>query len=426
MGPAGQRLTAVSAGRSRWLRWLGVVLVTAVVLAQVWPWLRAPLLPFEDGALLFAGHYARFDASVCVQSYAGYVSFGSNLLAALCCRLPVEWVPSAFVAAAALTTVAAASAMLHPAWRRLLPPAAQLAGALLVVVPIGNHLLLGSLAYAQWAMLWWLAIVMLHPERRHGVAGLGEALLVVALAWSHPLAGLLLPLAVARPLRRVAPRRWSVLAVAVAAYWALVLSRDGLDAQVAAGGPVAVVLELLLVRGALEALLGEVGRSWLVAQAGAWAPWAVGALILVAAGWAAWRGLRGADEGLRVRAAALAGFAVLVVTASACSRPAAGGGMGWVVRYVWVSRVALLLLLVWAAGVRCRAPWQGMALCFTVLLFGAWAWRSNRSYYGHAAGAEFVQMLIAELAAQEQRLGGRAAVTATLPRVQASIVVRPR
>ena len=100
--------------------------------------------------------------------------------------------------------------------------------------------------------------------------------------------------------------------------------------------------------------------------------------------------------------------------------------MGWVVRYVWVSRVALLLLLVWAAGVRCRAPWQGMALCFTVLLFGAWAWRSNRSYYGHAAGAEFVQMLTAELAAQEQRLGGRAAVTAPLPRVQASLVVRPR
>ena len=97
------------AGAERWVRWLGMAAIAGCVAWQTWPWLGEPLLPFEDGAVLLPRHYARFDLLRCFDSYAGYIAFGSNLLAALCCLLPTTWIATAFVVAAAAATVAAAS-----------------------------------------------------------------------------------------------------------------------------------------------------------------------------------------------------------------------------------------------------------------------------------------------------------------------------
>jgi hypothetical protein len=249
----------------RWWRWLAVFGLAVGVMVRGMAWLRAPLLPWEDGSVFFAGNYAEFSLASCVKPYAGYVPFGANTFALLLCRLPTPLIPVGFVAAAMLLQVAAAAALLRPAWRALAPFSVRLMCAAVVgLLPLGSHFEFTTLAYAQWPMLWWLFVTLLEPTANPGARPWGRSALVLVLSLSHPLAFTLLPLWLLPAGLRGHRLLWRTAVFAIAAYW--VSSTLLVDPVVQ---PTLTntwqLVPTMLVRIGLECVVGLAGWQWLEA-----------------------------------------------------------------------------------------------------------------------------------------------------------------
>ena len=247
------------------------MVLVAGLLLRAWPWLAQPLLALEDGAFFFATSYAEWEMEAATKPYAGYVPFGTNVLSMLLCRLPTEWIPTAFVVAAASMTFGCAATFLRPAWQVVAPFRVRvLLSLVLVMVPFGSNLEFTSLAYAQWPQMLWLFLLMVEPPvdgARSSVSGAVRGFWVAFLALINPLSVLLLPLGLLPTVRHAGRWDWSCLIGAVISYWLLVwLFVD--DLVTAAFG--SVWLDLVPVIGVhviVEALVG-VGGAQALADAG--------------------------------------------------------------------------------------------------------------------------------------------------------------
>ena len=389
-----------------WWRSAASLVLLAGLIFRAWPWLTAPLLPYEDGALFFAQCYAEFDWRTVVQPYAGYVPVGSNLQALLVCRLPTTWIAEAFVVSALLMSWGAAASVLRPAWQQVAPFGTRFIMAMAIAwVPFGSFLELTSLAYAQWPQLLWLFLLLAEPpaaERRSRLVGGGRLLLVAFLSLCNPLSVLLAPIAV-RSLRHRAAR-WDVAVylLATAGYVALIivdgLSEAGLvfdsflsDFLRALAGPV-----LIESFGGLECAM-------FMQDMGSWAPPAVAGIVAAILAFVVIRAWRMWPTHARAFVIGLAWLGVATLAASVVLRAGWVTSEQHVVRYAWPFRAAIWIALSLALATICR-PWLAGVI---VAVLGIGLSLGNAGMHCHRGSDGGLARFVADLAESERRLGHR-------------------
>lgn len=407
-----------------------VALGVAVALAcRALPWLLQPQLALDDGAFFFAQNYSEFQWGAIFRPYAGYVPVGTNLSALLLCRLPIAWIPVAFVLAAMVMMFGCARTLLRPAWEQVAPYRIRVAMAYgLVVIPFGSNLEFTSLAYAQWPQMLWLFLLLMEPlratgrRRRHE---LGRCGLVVFLAIANPLSVLLAPLGLLPMARSMGRLDWRWFLAAVAGYWLMTLALlDGLVTQASTALP--SLLEQLLfavgVKVVLEGCVGVSGAAALYEQSPVVHLSAAVLLsgLMATVIWMSWSKL---TRSARVFACACFWLLLSTLAASLVARPDWMDSSRYAVRYAWLGRAVMWLVLLCALGVRWRAP-------VALLVLGVFAFglaNGNWRMHYHPGNQDEIHGLVEDLNRQEERWGGRGQVEVRVRRRSGmSIVIPPR
>jgi hypothetical protein len=392
----------------KWWRWFAMLILVVGVVIRAWPWLSAPLLFFEDGAVFFSANYSQFELSGLAKPYAGYVPFGANLCSLLLCRLPTACIPTAFVVVAAAVQLAAGCSLLGRSWRAVAPFwVCGLLAALIVLLPIASHLEFTTLAYMQWPMLCWLFLLLVEPQPATEVGGLRCCLrsaLVVFLTISHPLAVVLAPLAMLRAVRVAQRLRWVAYAASLVGFaiirWLLI---DGHGAPELAISFVRMIecVPALLIRVGLESLVGFDGWQWLL---GCGTVIAFGAAVLcwITLAMLVRLAVRQWGGATRTFACACGWLLFAPLAASLLVRDICWDDP-WIVRYLWLSRVAFLLVA--TICVTTLLPrWLVAAL---VIVLATVLTNGNARFHRHATGAAELRQFVGRLYAQEQRDGHR-------------------
>ena len=401
--------------------WASLLLGVAIVGRA---WLFAPVLPFEDGTLLFARSYAEPRLSDWVCEYAGYVPVGSNVSAWLCCRLPTPWIPFAFTLCAMTLHAMAAASVLHPAWRPLGPFWLRFAIAGVAAwLPLGSGLQPVTLSYVQWSMLWWLLVVLLRPCDASAGARWRQGLLVAGLVLWHPLAGALAPLLLWRSVRVGRGEVVGCYVASVCVYWVLrqlvVTEAPGVDV-----GRLASVPWTWLVRVVLEAFAGYELRPWLVGHAGATGAAVVGGFVLCGAAWLVSRAVRGWAPSVRAFVVGAVWIGLVAVTAAALRRDELDPDAYWPVRYYGIGRLGMLVVVLAALGRVASRRWLLGAL---LALVGSVALGGSGRYLVHEGGYPAMRRFMDELQRQEGERGGRRWIRARLRKDSGwGILIRPR
>lgn len=410
----------------KWWRWCAALVLLAGLLVRAWAWLSQPLLALEDGALFFARDYAEFNWGRVTMSYAGYVPFGSNVLSLLVCRLPTGWIPTAFVATAVFMMVGCAATLLRPAWSAVATFRVRaLIAAALVMVPFGSNLEFTSLAYAQWPQMLWLFLLLLEPPT-HGPTRVPVLALrgiwVVLLTMTNPLALVLLPLGLARNVRRADRLDWVCYVYALLGYWlvALLFTEQHIAPTLAALW--SRVVPAVGVNVVLEAFVG-VGGADALASAGTFVLTGVATLLCVSLGvvvrmaWPRW------SSAARFLVLACLWLLVATIASSLVARPGWTSNEEHCVRYAWLGRAAVWMVATMAIATLWRFPVALLlvALGAVGLVFG------NAPMHYHPGSNDSFRAFVANLKAQEQELGGRRGIRARHDRRGGMpIVVGPR
>lgn len=397
----------------------------AGLLVRAWPWLSQPLLALEDGALFFATNYAEFEWLAVTKSYAGYVPVGSNVLSLLVCRLPTDWIPTAFVMTAVFMMFGCATTLMRPAWSAVASFRVRaLIAAALVMAPFGSNLEFTSLAYAQWPQMLWLFLLLLEPpaesSRRTPLMFL-RAIWVVFLTLTNPLSVVLLPLGLAQRVRRTGRLDWVCLVGAVLGYWLVMLL---LPVEHIAPTFAAVWSEIVPAIGVnvvVEAFVG-VGGANALASAGPLVLASIATLLcvglvaVVRLAWPRW------SSAARLLVVACVWLLVATVASSLAVRPGWTTGEQHCVRYAWLGRAAVWLVGTMAIATiwRFRVALLLVASVALGLVFG------NAGMHYHPGNNDAFRAFVAKLQAQEQELGGRRWIRARHDRQGGMpIIVRP-
>lgn len=402
----------------RWRRALVIVAVVAGALVQARGSFRHAPLHCEDGSILFARSYQEFAFADWWASYNGYVTLLPNAVASLVCRLPVVWIPHAFVMVAALLAAAPALTFLHRGFTPVASWATRSRIALaLAWLPLGNHALAGMLSYSLVTVFGWLVLLVLRPGAVRWPAALGEAAVVFALAWSHPLACLLVPVSLVRLARRQRVPAHAACLVGVATF--ALFGRNG-ESELHPVQAVTDTLPVVLVRVVFETFCGDGAKVWLWQRGLGWLAIVVGglAILLVALGcrrgWPRW------PPAIRTFVLWGAGLAVAMVGAALLVRGAPTAAESWSQRYVLVPRL-LFVAIAMLAGEACLGAWRTAGLTLAV---GAGLAVGNRDLY--RVPSSELSAFVVHLADEERRLGSRRTISAELLRGDWSIRIVAR
>jgi hypothetical protein len=413
----------------RWWRWLAILALAVGVLLRAWPWLVEPLLFFEDGTVFFGPNYAQFGWHSLARPYAGYVPFGANVSAVLLCRLPTEWIPTAFVATASLVQLAAGCSLLGRSWAAVAAFWIRgLLAAVIVLLPIGSHIEFTTLAYMQWPMLCWLFLLLVAPATRcegtGRVRGCLRAALCVFLTLSHPLAVVLLPLVLMRSVRAAQRVRWASYVGALLGYWlvaGLLIRAHGAPESATSLLRVFELAPALLVRVGLESVVGFEGWQWLNGG-GTVVAYCAAILCWLLAGFLVWLAVRQWRPATSTFALACGWLTIAPLAVAFVARDHDWHDQ-WIVRYLWLSRVGFLSVL--ALSVTTLLPrWlvAGLALALAIALT-----HGNKCFHSHASGAEELHQFLGRLHAKEQRDGHRRQINELLNRAaQPPIRIHPQ
>jgi hypothetical protein len=401
---------------ARWLPWLGIM---AGALMHARKALGGGLFA-EDGAVLFARHWQQLDLARCFEPYNGYASLLPNVVAALLCRLPTEWIPLAMQLAAVAIGIAACGLLLHPGFERVAAARVRAVAAVaLAWAPYGTFATSTVLMYCNvWALLAALLLALLPPARSRAALVM-RALAAALCAWTHPLSG---AFAVLPWLSPPGERSRSVgIALALGASTWLLWGRGGATTLHPAHA-VATWAPFVLARVGFETVFGTGAKAWLLGLDAPASVLALGALALAAVTWAARRVWTRQSAAWRRFVVAL----VLAIGATTFGALLARGGEvdwrdTWGERYPFVARLALLLVAVTALGTRIavRHLVVGLVVVLGAQLLVHREWRRS---FGHRGEHAFV----ATLAAAELRLGDRRLVAARLERDRFPIVIVAR
>jgi len=411
----------------RWWRLLLIGILAVGIAIRAWPWLREPLLLHEDGAVFFSKSYAQLDWNTLISPYAGYLPFGANLSAMLMCRLPTEWIPSAFVAVACAVQLAAGSTLLRRSWTAVAPLwVCGLLAALITLLPISTHFEFTNLAYMQWPMLCWLFLLLIEPQpaapvsktRRHI-----DSVLVLFLTISHPLAVTLAPLGFLPAARNAQPNRWMSFTSALIVYALLVVivaKPGGQDLSFSLLRSLDCA-PALLFRVGLESFVGFHGWQWLVACG---STIAIGAAILCWLAFAALLSLSLRKWSAKTRTFAIAcGWLMIAPLAASLLLKDINWHDPWSIRYLWLSRVAFLLIVT-ICVTTLASRWVALMIA---LVMAAVLTSSNASYHQHAEDGDTLRLFVNQLQTQEQNDGHRRLIDARLDREgQPPIIIRPQ
>jgi len=412
------------AAEPRWWRWLAWAALFVGVALRAQAWLVEPVLPFEDGTLLFARSYAEPRLTDWVAEYAGYVPFGSNVAAWLMCRLETSCIPTAFVLLAVVLHTCAAASVLHPDARGLAPFRVRLAIAGCAAwLPLGSAMVCTTLSYVQWSMLWWLLVALVRQSGANRAARWRHGLLVAVLTFWHPLALTLLPLLLLPALRRGRREVAGCFVAAALAYLVLcqlvVTESPATDWSRLSSVPYACV-----VRVGLESVCGYDLRPWLTAEVGPWAVWAAG--LSVCGGWLLLvrQACRRWTVEQRTFVWAACWLGVMAVAVAAVRREELDPEAFWPVRYYRTGRLAFLVVATLALARLWARPWW---LALVVAAGGCVSLVGAERYRGHEGGGDAVRAFLVELRSQELERGGRRWIRARLVKRNGwGILIQPR
>jgi len=405
---------------ARW-RWSGLAIVVAGAAFHARKALLGAALPCEDGSILFARFYQEIAVGDWFAPIGGYVSFLPHVLASVLCRLPVESIPYAFAAGTALVSVLAWSEFLHPAWEAVAPARVRVVAVAAVAwLPLGKWALSTMVVYSQWHMLLWLFLLLLRPGIRSVRELVWQCPFVVALAFSHPLSTVLLPLALVRLVRRTGSHCLSlVLSLSVIAYFVWGREPGG---SMFWGHAVLETMPHLLVRVGFECWFGTPAKVALCASG--WdALVYFGGTVVALASWWLWR--RARDDWSSATCSFVAAacyFAVAVVASSLLARGPSISALALPgQRYAIVARCCFVLCTVLAFAAVVRLRWVVLWLVAMLAVH-----LPTHRLLRLAPPDEGVRSFLAHLAAEEQRLGDRRAIRAELLRPDWPILIVPR
>jgi hypothetical protein len=407
--------------RERPAWWLGTAAAVAVGVYTVHRVaLRYPRLHVEDGSDLFPRFYRGVDLPGLLAPLGGYLQLGTNLLVALACRAPVEWIPAAMAWTAVAILAVACCVPLTPIYSAVASRRQRIVMALLLAwLPHGNFAKSTVMGNAQWNLLAVLVFLVLAPVahwRRAWPLAAGFTLLV----WSHPLAMALSPVVALQAWRawrrRALPAMW-------AHAWFLLMA----GAYFALGAPRAVEgqgtgrlldsVPYYLVRVWFELFAGTLRKHALLGHPGVLFSLAAG--IVLGAAVLSWRAARTRDEREFVGAAWLTSAALVVGTVAGRGALVRWDAI-WGHRYAYVPHMVACLLVVLALGPRALTGWRLAPVSLLLLAWWASLYSAHDFLYGfdppaRAAAAE-VRAFTRHLAHEEARLGGRSQVRGELYR----------
>ncbi|HEX6813039.1 MAG TPA: hypothetical protein VF384_15550 [Planctomycetota bacterium] len=401
-------------------RLAGYGLCAAGTLVWAWRGIHHAALPYEDGSCLFQRYYQELSPSSWLDTYAGYASVLPNVLGSLICRLPVPWIPCAMALTAWLLMFVAVTRFLRPGFGAVAPVRVRaVACASLACLPIGEGGMSTMVMTSQFSLLLWLYLVVLYPRPGTGMKRWIECTLVALLTWSHPLSVLALPLSLLR-LRDPRARAMAATQVLAAAGYLLSGREAGTELlwhQLATGA-----LPFLLVRVGFDPLFGSATKAWLWEADHAWLTFVVGAgvlTLLVLACRAAWPRWHRQTRGFLL---AFAWLALANSAAALLTRRVDFTGNMWGHRYVWIACVGLVFAVVLAA----RSRWSLARIGIGLAVWVAWLSCADRYRYRVPRVAPEFRAFVSQLVTEEQRLGGRRAVSARLHREDWPIEITPR
>lgn len=175
--------------------WPVLFLIVAALLFCRQPYaIIHPSLYAEDGCIFFKQQYEMGFAPALVTRYAGYLHFAPRIIAALCSRLPVEYVPAAYVTASLLIAAGTLTFFFAPGFRPIIGSDLLRAGIVIGFTLMPNAEPLMKLAYINWYMLLFTALLTLFSLPKKMAARWLFFIPAAIAAWSNPVTAICVPL----------------------------------------------------------------------------------------------------------------------------------------------------------------------------------------------------------------------------------------
>ncbi len=152
----------------------------------------------EDGKILFKQQYEEGFFAALITPYAGYLPFAPRIVAAICALLPLEYAPAAYAAVSLIIAAAVLAFFIAPGFREVVESDSLRVVIVILFTLMPNTEPLMKLAYLNWYMLFFLALVTLYVLPQMAIKRWLLLLPVVVAAWSTPVALVCLPLVVMR------------------------------------------------------------------------------------------------------------------------------------------------------------------------------------------------------------------------------------
>ena len=315
-----------------------------------------PVLFGEDGTRLFAYYLNERGLGSILREYAGYTSFGANLMGWIVGLFPVVAQPHLLAANAAI--VATGCLWLFSS-KRFTP---LLAGGrarcvlcvCLALLPVGNFALMTCTMFVGWHLLLAAFLLLFAEAPTPGWRRRAEFAFTWLCLWTNPVSIVLVPIYSWRAWRETEPgsrRHYAMLGLLALIYQAAFVSHT-----VASGGisveTLSVAGQMLMERVLAEPLVGSSGRGELVSNGVPLAILLPGiAIVLFLAGC-----YRRTDQRRREFLLGVGWIALVLTGMVVCARFEARGNMvEWGYRYFYVQKLVLYLgVMVAAAGASVR------------------------------------------------------------------------
>jgi len=399
----------------------------AISLAREPGALLHPVLEVEDASHLFGFYYLQRDPSTLLRFYFGRISLVPNLVGYLAFFLPTAVVPYVFALFPLLISSATFACFSATRFRSLVSSDVARASICLVLVaaPMGNALLIGNTMFSMWSLLLLLALLSLPPLSGGRAALVLRGAAMSLMACSHPASVVLLPLWIASAIRersRQALVFYAVLVTVTLGYlsWGVRPGALAMPDLFEALGATA----LLVVERVAGVALAGVQWAKLASRSGLgtgllWSSSILPILLLVGVASAPRKPTR--DQVFQLLALV---YLIVAFTATVWfAREAGRDEIGRRLQYFWIQR-ELFILLVLSSAFLCAQLrdrlFSPKRLALISLLLAGWLghlnyWDSWRYEVRRTAGYQ-VEKFIADIVAQEKRLGDRSQVRSRLDR----------
>jgi hypothetical protein len=182
----------------RWT-WPALFCLVAVILFFRQP--AAILHPFfvsEDGYVFFKDLYRNGFWASLFMHYAGYLHFAPRIAALCCSILPLEHIPAAYAVVSLLIAAATLTFFFAPGFRSVIDSDIIRVVVVVMFTLMPNADSLMRLTYLCWYLLFFIALMTLHPLPQRPVARWIFFVPVALSVWSAPLAMVCLPLILLR------------------------------------------------------------------------------------------------------------------------------------------------------------------------------------------------------------------------------------